>query len=429
MLSRYLSPYLLAYLLVIPQTICAQPIIERTFTQWKKTCLSYEKALSEHPKTFLPSPLSKDEFNTAQDAFNDVLTNQLITSKKWVNPPLDHPKAIINYSFNPYVQKCLLLPGATVTLLGDIHGDIVPLMTTLDILKKRGLFSEAFELKNSHYLIFLGDYTDRGPCCIEVMYTLFRLKSANPENVYLLRGNHEDMSINEYSGTFGKELKNKLNLTCVAERQQYIYNLYELLPIALYIGTPNNDYVALCHGGLEIGFEPAPLLNAHSTKTFMYLGTLNRTKALASLQTQNNDLKLFLDTSQDNCDNIVPKTPRELHFLWNDFHDKLETSSNFHRGTGWNYGELLTTAVLKRDTIHALIRGHNHKTTFKDRGVHCSYNGLVTTLISVRKIKHTTFFKRYSFITMHIDASFADWEVWHEYDNLVSPIKRAGQHA
>ena len=42
------------------------------------------------------------------------------------------------------------------------------------------------------YMVFLGDYVDRGFYGTEVLYTIMMLKIANPEKVILLRGNHED---------------------------------------------------------------------------------------------------------------------------------------------------------------------------------------------------------------------------------------------
>ena len=44
-------------------------------------------------------------------------------------------------------------------------------------------------------MVFLGDYTDRGSYGVEVMYVLMRLKVENPDQVWMARGNHEDILI------------------------------------------------------------------------------------------------------------------------------------------------------------------------------------------------------------------------------------------
>lgn len=384
--------------------------------------LQEKDVFSDYAKQTTLLPVSKETFTKTHNACVDVYINELTNKKNWVKQTALSLEKPLKNTFQPYVQKCMVQPGATVTVIGDLHGDALSLMNTLD-----HVLDDSFTLKNNHYLIFLGDYTDRGPCGLEVLYTLFKLKVANPNNVFLLRGNHEDTYINEYGRFFGSELINKLGLTTRKDRQNFIYNFYELLPVALYLGTPNNDYVLFCHGGLEVGFDPAPLLNACPTTSYMLLGKLNRASALTKLSPKKDSLKVALDATfvKDNLDNITPAVPRDLHFLWNDFHPELNTTYNFFHEAGWEYGELLTHAVLNRDGIKALIRGHNHKLALKGGGLHSLYDGLVTTLTSFRWHGPSEFFKEYSFMTIHIKPSFTDWQAWHERDGQKKEIKLA----
>src|SRR6185437_11888664 len=73
-----------------------------------------------------------------------------------------------------------------LVIVGDIHGDFLTLekiMTNIDFLHY---------LKNdSNLLIFLGDYIDRGEFSLEVLLFLCSLKNLYPNNVFMLRGNHE----------------------------------------------------------------------------------------------------------------------------------------------------------------------------------------------------------------------------------------------
>jgi hypothetical protein len=48
--------------------------------------------------------------------------------------------------------------------------------------------------------LFLGNYVDRGFNSLEVVCLLFALKLKFPDNVHLLRGNHEDIKLNRLQG-------------------------------------------------------------------------------------------------------------------------------------------------------------------------------------------------------------------------------------
>ena len=56
--------------------------------------------------------------------------------------------------------------------------------------------------------VFLCDYVDRGIYSTECLILLFALKVAHPNNIFLLRGNHESRSMAEYF-TFREEVLDK----------------------------------------------------------------------------------------------------------------------------------------------------------------------------------------------------------------------------
>jgi hypothetical protein len=78
----------------------------------------------------------------------------------------------------------LIKMDGEVVIIGDIHGQFMDMM---GMLKK--LHRQPGE-KSTKYL-FLGDYVDRGEFGVEVMVFLLALKLKHPEDVILLRGNHE----------------------------------------------------------------------------------------------------------------------------------------------------------------------------------------------------------------------------------------------
>ena len=74
-----------------------------------------------------------------------------------------------------------------VTIIGDIHGQFYDLHSMLNKLHKPKSKSEK--------LLFLGDYVDRGAWGPQTLLLLLILKCNTPQNVMLLRGNHETREI------------------------------------------------------------------------------------------------------------------------------------------------------------------------------------------------------------------------------------------
>ncbi|CAK0821128.1 unnamed protein product, partial [Prorocentrum cordatum] len=90
---------------------------------------------------------------------------------------------------------------------GDIHGQFVDLMR-LFARYKAPTDGEGGDLDSMDYL-FLGDFVDRGAFSLETVVLLFALKVLHPGQIHLLRGNHEDPTINAIYG-FRDECQRRL---------------------------------------------------------------------------------------------------------------------------------------------------------------------------------------------------------------------------
>ena len=86
----------------------------------------------------------------------------------------------------------LRIDPESIMLIGDIHGDLDALEFVIAMRKRL----------SCKKILFLGDYVDRGTQGTEVLIELFRMKLEEPENVFLLRGNHETADMNIYYGFF-----------------------------------------------------------------------------------------------------------------------------------------------------------------------------------------------------------------------------------
>lgn len=82
--------------------------------------------------------------------------------------------------------------ASPVIAVGDIHGQFPDLQTLLQIEGPPGAAS----------YIFMGDYVDRGEHSLEVILLLLAYKVLHPQKVVLLRGNHEQSTINRVYGFY-----------------------------------------------------------------------------------------------------------------------------------------------------------------------------------------------------------------------------------
>jgi len=129
-------------------------------------------------------------------------------------------------------QPTLLELDAPIKVLGDIHGQFSDLLALFEL----GGFPPV-----SNYL-FLGDYVDRGKQSTEVICLLLAYKVKYPENVFLLRGNHECSSITRIYG-FYDECKRRYNI----KMWKMFCDTFNCLPPAALI----EDKVLCMHGGIS----------------------------------------------------------------------------------------------------------------------------------------------------------------------------------
>jgi serine/threonine-protein phosphatase PP1 catalytic subunit len=103
-------------------------------------------------------------------------------------------------------------------------------------------------------VIFLGDYIDRGLSSLDVLEKVFSLKIAEPDNIILLRGNHELKETNRFEKLF-KDLEYDEDLFTS------INNVFDKMPIAAVI----SNKIFCVHAGI-----PGPVKLSEITKDGAY---------------------------------------------------------------------------------------------------------------------------------------------------------------
>jgi len=227
-----------------------------------------------------------------------------------------------------------LEPSGEALAIGDLHGDLESLVV---ILKNSGFVQKMTKRKDAT-LIFLGDYGDRGACSAEVYYIVLRLKLAFPEQVVLLRGNHEgpeDLMASPHDLPTQFQARFKENWTAAYSKVRQLFGY-------LYNAVLVEERCLIVHGGLSPEIATAQdLAHAHLS----------------------HPEKGFLED-----------------LLWSDPNDMVREVLYSPRGAGKLFGKSVTETVLRKLGVNVLIRGHEPC----EEGFKLNHDGKVLTLFSRR---------------------------------------------
>ena len=206
----------------------------------------------------------------------------------------------------------------SLTVVGDLHGDLESFEKILSNWSK----------KENNYIIFLGDYADRGKNGVEIIEKLIELK--DKENVVLLKGNHEDY---DYRGeptfrpcTLYDEVRYK---------RGYWRNYFseKLKPFfdGLYLVAIADQKIMFVHGGIS--------------------------------------------SSIKSLDDLRQPELSEKDVLWSD-PTNLKGEHFNSRGAGVEFGEDITETVLNNLGVSLLIRSHQPR--LASNGPHLTQKRVVT---------------------------------------------------
>lgn len=190
-----------------------------------------------------------------------------------------------------------------ITICGDIHGQLYDLF-------------ELFEISggptNNRYL-FLGDYVDRGYYSLETFAYLACLKLKYPENIYLLRGNHECRQVNQLYGFYDE----CINVYGHAGIWRLCNEVFDLLPIGSVIA----NRVFAIHGGLSP------------------------------------EIKLIDQVSLIERSDELPNTGALADLTWSD-PDEIEGWAVNQRGAGWLFGTKPVQEFCRNNEVDLIVRAH-----------------------------------------------------------------------
>jgi protein phosphatase len=225
-----------------------------------------------------------------------------------------------------------LKPQGEALIVSDLHGDLESLIQIL----KESNFLHKMSRASHTILVFLGDYGDRGEYSKEVYYAVLKLKLLFPEQIILMRGNHEgpeDLMPSPHDLPMEFQIK-------FGEKWDEAYSKIRHLFAYLYNAVIVEERYLIIHGGIP-----------YKAKTV---------KDLAYAQATH------------------PKQSFLEEVLWSDPSGMVEEVSASPRGAGRLFGEKVTSEALRRFNVKILIRGHEPC----EQGFKINHGGKVLTLFS-----------------------------------------------
>lgn len=348
---------------------------------------------SKYPYTIL----SYQTFFNIVDTYKKIRKDQLIKGS-WIQQKFDFNRFFAEWNFRPFVEKRTLAAGSQVILLGDLHGDFNSFVDYIEYLREMRLIDNNLKLKDNTYLVFLGDYVDRGFYGAEVLALMMSIYIKNPEQVISLRGNHEDQSMN--SGSFTKELEDKFGTQEQGKKlANRIYGAYDGLPVVLLLGSKEANtskywYVECAHGSFELGHSLKEVL-AEEAKTIpekVYAGIvgINRRVIIEKLKNNSKNNQSLLASLKQLGEGSYEKYPLEdrpfeyktnhydentqpgsilFGYLWGDYNFPDEKKDfSFRTGRGMQWGGDITRKKFELDStndtkIVGMFRAHQHSGT------------------------------------------------------------------
>jgi len=248
--------------------------------------------------------LSKDKtyqlFNDKFKFFNKVLIpfinrhyNQSLDNlDTWLNCDQDTLRQIKNDTNNCYGTRINIPDDSKIIVIGDIHSSFTTLRHIFnDLISKETYFIDrTLKLQKNKYLIFTGDIIDYGPYGLECLWFVFTLLYHNPENVIILKGNHENESQYTNFRQPGLSFNTQLNEQLKDQKiKKLIKNILGLLPTVIFVKFRNETY-QYNHGSIDFdiaGFDDEIETfgpdKKSSIREFINHPDINKNKLLISL--------------------------------------------------------------------------------------------------------------------------------------------------
>lgn len=228
-------------------------------------------------------------------------------------------------------EKTLIKLRAPCKIFGNLYGEYFDLMRFFESFGNPSDDNQMGDITVMQY-IFLGDFCDRCEYSLETLLVLFALKVKFPDNIFLIRGHHEDISINKEFGLYDECIKKFKDENAANIVFNSINEVFEYLPLAVLI---DNNVLCL-HGGIGISI-----------------------KTLSDIENIQRPIKV-----KHNVESIEDQ--KIIDILWSEYSDDIEEISNnnerdiFDKGFVLHFGKSILNEFLIRNSLNLIINSHSY---------------------------------------------------------------------
>ncbi len=356
-------------------TVHEPPVVEKSSNKFIALLAALKEAYKNYIKPeFIPHyTLSVDPQHplltcfkkrlSSQDISNDIANLRLFnTNENIIKQKVSFFEPFNRFSFfdstqeypvwktkeDPRITPVQKIINKTITdwyICGDRHGDGISIDVMLNYLRNEKLINENGVLAPHVGIIFLGDYIDRGKDSVGVVHRIVQLKAVNPDNIFALRGNHEEgecgNGLQENLIVFGKTLMETLH--------HWYITAFCNLPQAFFLLVPDKNknpklqkFINFVHGGIDSKQLQEELFKENTAK-----------------------LEAFLSNHSARYEQLIYPHKTKRSTLWADFSiNEKEESANLGANRGLSIGRQDTLSYFLRlqkpqsHSVSKMVRGH-----------------------------------------------------------------------
>ena len=173
--------------------------------------------------------------------------------------------------FEGFIEKHEFEHPQLLYFHADFHGDFWTLINVINYCIEQGILNNQFMCAENAHIILLGDNFDRSLYNLQMLFLLLLLKIQNPNQIHLIRGNHESVDINLTSHPI-----DPLFQEFISENRYLVTNFYQNLPLAIFFSVKDpqqekKEFILASHSFFNPAVDPEQLLSHDENFAYMFV--------------------------------------------------------------------------------------------------------------------------------------------------------------